>query len=565
MSLFSIMSAPGGGDNPWFKKGPKGKSRIIAREPETIGEANRFAKSYTLGLKNDWFSALKNAERIAMDEAFRAADKCPRTVLVQVPFGFHGGVDQVLDGVRVSLCRLKVTVGGEDRFLKPGYEDGDFTITSNACQTLVVVTFVDINVKEAVVKAEKVPFFKKKSPKDTSYTKADKDLRIVDLIKPKITLVITNFIPELNPLYNEALSLFYGSMDVEVTIEDGVKKQYIDMGEGVGYHSDVFDGKKYVKLSFKGDLPNRNAIVDGKVRLDLKGVGLKTVYVRMLGKQYACESCGGYECERFYCINKCVFCRRDLRYGHRQSECEERGWVDSNHNRKARDLERMYRDMYTPAIVQGSSEGERRNVLEEREKLVNGKVENKIEKTIDYRINEAKDKLARDTPYEPLKLTVRNEGSRKGRRGDEREEDIAGALHEGIGGNKKAKGDTGVTVHNMPTQPAHTEDDNMDMEGADGKIKGPFDEPVNLQYWEGESKKLGDIWARGIPVGDDIVQSVTNRDANSGKDYVHMIDKEGNHYLLLDTGGIVAEVQEGGEFGKKWRVDFDLAKLVGQD
>ena len=557
------MSVP---DKGTWTEVVRGKNRIHDREPGTIGEASRFAKSYTYGLKNDWFSALKNAERLAMDEAFRAADKCPRTILIQIPFGFHGGVDQVLDGVRVSLCRLEVNVaGGGTRYLKPGRGDGDFDVTSNACQTLVVVTFQDIKLKEEVVKIEKIPFWKKKGSKDVTYVRADKDLRVIDLIKPKITLVVTNFIPELGIKYDDALKQFYSADNVVVEVENGVKKQYIDMGNGDGYEAEVYDGKKYVKLSFDGDLPDRRAVIDGKVQLNLEEVGFKTVHVRMLGKQYACESCGGYECERFYCINKCVYCRRDLRHGHLQSECSERGWVDSNHNRKARDLERFYRDMYTPAIVQGSSEMERRNVLIERD-MVNGKVEHKIEKTIDYHINEAKDKVARtSTPYVPMDMTVRKGGRGKGRREDEREEDISNALIEGTGGNKKAKSD-GVEIQ-VDTVDIHEQETQNNMEqGSDGAppgepkaiFTGPFaeHEPSDLEYWVTQAKGLRTKWTRGIPTGDRLVFSETRHDQKLGVDYSFLIDKEGNQYLIQDRTGLVVESLEGGTRYQKWSLDF---------
>ena len=572
------MVNQGGGDRPWVEVRRGGKhgeiigSQVVNREPGTLGETSRFAKSYSWGLKNDWFSALKNAERMALDEAFRAAEKCPRTVMVQIPIGFHGGVDQVLDGVRVSLCRLKVE--GGTRHLKPGTIDSDFHVTSNSCSTLVVVTFSTTELKEEVVKVGKIPFWKKKGPKDEEYSKSDKDLRVIDLIKPKVTLVVTNYINELNDLYNQALKLFYSGTGVEVTIEEGIKEQYIDMGGGDGYKAQVYDGRKYVKLGFEGEVPPMGSINDGKIQLDLEGVGLKTVYVRQLGKQYSCDSCGGLECERFYCINKCVFCRRDLRSGHRQSDCEERGWVDSGHNRKTRDIERVWRDWYTPAVVQGSSPVEVAKILEERSK-VHDRLEAKMGKTIDYRINEAKGKVrdVRDTPYTPMDMGSRG---RNRRREGSREESLTDALREGAGVNKKIKSSEvkeGEIINDeISHKPASEIGEEMEQggpqvnpNGGGGDQKVLLDAPtqvaapnnagvlegegsVDIDHMEELRSRLPHREGIVVPTEQEVVFKAKRLDVK-GREYGFVIDNKDSHYCIMENGVVVFE--KGGK-GDKW-------------
>jgi hypothetical protein len=425
-----LRSDPGGRGGLGDRGGP---GERVGGGPKSLAEKSQFSKNYAWGLKNDWFSALKEMERVTLEEVYRAGDKCPNTILAQVPIGYHGNPDQVMDGIRVSLCRIKVG----DNFLKPGVEDGDFRVTSMECQTLFSIQFKEEVIKNAILKLGEIPWFKKQGKEDV-YKVVEKKIRFIDLVRPKVTLVVTHYLTANNVEYNKALIDFYKKDGMEVEIEEGTKKQWIDMGEGKGYLDKVFNGKKYVKLSFPdSDYPVD--IDDGKVDLFLEGIGSRSVFITQLGKKYPCSSCGGLECERFYCMNKCVYCRRDLRSGHKQSECEERGIIDARHLQKTRDIEKTWNAWYSPAIVAGSSKVAKQRVLEERE-MVGDKVAFKVEQCINHRVHEAKSKAFRgDTPYEPVDLNKRltkNGGKGVKNKGDSRTKELEDAL---AGRNKRRK------------------------------------------------------------------------------------------------------------------------------
>lgn len=420
----------------WESVGKKGKHGVQGRLggrgvqpaeiPPSMGEKSKFIKNYSWGLKNHWFSACKELERIALEEAYRAGVKCPKTALAQVPIGFNGSPEQVMDGIRVSLCRLDIN----GRKLKGGV-NGDFRITPKECQSLFSVYFSDLEVKRQVLLKGKIPWFKKQGREDR-YVMAERgELKMIDLVRPKVTLVVTHYEPENNEQYDQALRLFYAREGVEIKIEEGTREQYIDMGDGTGYKETVYSGKKFVSVQFpEGE---EVGLIDGKIELYLDGIGRRTVWVNQMGKKYPCNSCGGLECDRFFCMNKCMYCRRDLRTGHKQSECEEAGLVDYKHCQKTKDIERTLKKWYMPAVVAGSSKEEMEKVLEERDDVEN-RLAHRMEQVINHSLKEAKGKAFGDTPYQPMEMGVRKE------RGVKHKKDMTDELKEvliGKGGKKK--------------------------------------------------------------------------------------------------------------------------------
>ena len=374
-----------------------------ARGNASYAQVSSFKDVYNRGLRRSWFETMKDMERACLHEAYTFAAICPNSALVQIPIGWNGSPAFVMESIIVSLARITIKLdGGEERKMDAGL-GGDFRITPTECSTLYSIQFKDEKIKQAVLSVEKIPWFKK-ARNDPGYS-VKGELKIRDLTRPQITMEIQHYKSEINDKYDAAITELYTRKcghGVEIKIEEGTKEQKIDLGGGNFDTVLVYTGKKYVHIKFPVGTETKG-LLDGKLQLDLGIVyGKRNVFVRQVGKKYACQTCGGWECERYYCINRCIYCRRELISGdHIQSLCQDRGIVTHQHIQKTKDLERAAREMYMPAVRVSGTNEELQADLNEREGIAWQKIEHKIKATTEFNMKEAKGKAFGDTPYTP--------------------------------------------------------------------------------------------------------------------------------------------------------------------
>ena len=202
---------------------------------------------------------------------------------------------------------------------------------------------------------------------------------------------------------------------VTVKIEEGIKEETVSLGPDGNIVGPSYTGKKYVHISFPTGAPLQG-LIDGKLRLNLGFVyGERDVYARQIGKKYSCQTCGGWECERFYCMSRCIYCRRELTSGeHVQSMCQDRGLTTNQHILKTKDLERVAKQYYMPAVRVNGTEEQFQKDLQERDGLAWTKIQKKVNSTIEFNMKEAKGKaFGGDTPYEPMSLTPRKSHNKR--------------------------------------------------------------------------------------------------------------------------------------------------------
>ena len=396
----------------WSQIGRNGKILSTNNSPVNTpasAEISNFKDTYNRGLRRSWFETMKVMERACLDDAYTLAAQCPKTALIQIPIGWNGSPNDIMTSIRVSLARVKVKIDDVVKTLDP-LVGGDFRLTAKECQTLFSITFKDVETKEAVLKLESIPWYKK-ARKDPDYSKKG-ELKIIDLARREITMEVSHYEPELNEQYDKALTDLYTKKcgpGVTVKIEEGIKEETVSLGPDGNIVGPSYTGKKYVHISFPTGAPLKG-LIDGKLRLNLGFVyGERDVYARQIGKKYSCQTCGGWECERFYCMSRCIYCRRELTSGeHVQSMCQDRGLTTNQHILKTKDLERVAKQYYMPAVRVNGTDDEFKKDLQERDGLAWKKIEKKVNSTIEFNMKEAKGKaFGGDTPYEPMSLKSR--------------------------------------------------------------------------------------------------------------------------------------------------------------
>ena len=393
----------------WSQVGRNGRVLSTNNSPVNTparAEISNFKDTYNRGLRRSWFETMKVMERACLDDAYTLAAQCPKTALIQIPIGWNGSPNDIMTSIRVSLARVKVKIDDVVKTLDP-LVGGDFRLTAKECQTLFSITFKDLEKKAAVLKLGSMPWFKK----DAEYSKKG-ELKIIDLARREITMEVSHYEPELNEQYDKALTDLYTEKcgpGVTVKIEEGIKEETVSLGPDGNIVGPSYTGKKYVRISFPTGAPLKG-LIDGKLRLKLGFVyGERDVYARQIGKKYSCQTCGGWECERFYCMSRCIYCRRELNSGeHVQSMCQDRGLTTNQHILKTKDLERVAKQYYMPAVRVNGTDEEYQKDLQERDGLAWKKIEKKVNSTIEFNMKEAKGKaFGGDTPYEPMSLTPR--------------------------------------------------------------------------------------------------------------------------------------------------------------
>ena len=402
----------------WATVGSRGRvvhNNMGGQPVQSFSQQSRFKLDVRKGLKNAWFDQMREAERLEIKEAQENADVCPKTILAIVPIGYHGNQGMVMDGIRVSLAKTQIDLGAQGgvRRVKVGVEGGDVRISPKECATLYSIKCEDKAVKEAILAKGSIDWLKK--DKYGQYRvvnlggqKGNMKIRFQDLATRTVKLAITGYEPELNEKYDDAIKDAYSDwcgVDREtIKIEEGTRKQEIPP-DGVGESPEIveiYDGRKYVIINFpQGVTPK--GMWDGKVTLNLAEVGQRNVWVSVLGKKYPCKSCGGSECERFFCMKQCMHCGRDTRGGHMESMCSERHIMTKEHVMKARDIQEVMNKRAAKPIIAGRNRNIEGQVKERDEQAIATYAGVAAQKTriVERVVKEARIKSDMpDTPYE---------------------------------------------------------------------------------------------------------------------------------------------------------------------